>query len=227
MPCPISEFGAMIDTAPLGAMLMNAFGAKSPAVPGSVSANADAAPKRRYVPTSKTAAGERADLDERAAIDDRRRAIRRERVHDRPPFAGVAPRGELGGALDAGANADVRRAATQVAGHRAVDVGVGRMRVAFEQRRRGHDLAGLAIAALRHVELTPGLLQRMLSARVEALDRRDLRASDARDRRLTRARRRAVRDEWCTRRTRRCRSRISCRRGPTNRAAPRAAECPA
>ena len=47
--------------------------------------------------------------------------------------------------------------------HRVVDVGVARFGVCGEQRRRGHDLAGLAIAALRHVELHPGQLHRMAS----------------------------------------------------------------
>ena len=83
---------------------------------------------------------------------------------------------------------DVRRAAAEVARHRPVDVGVGRMRILLEQRGGGHDLAGLAITALRHVELAPGLLQRMLAGGIEALDRRDRRAADARDRRLARAR---------------------------------------
>ena len=41
MPCPISEFGAMIDTAPPGVMLMNAFGVNAPAPAGTVSADAE------------------------------------------------------------------------------------------------------------------------------------------------------------------------------------------
>ena len=53
MPCPISELGAMIVTAPLGAMLMNAFGANSAAAAGAVSAKAESGPNRRYVPINK------------------------------------------------------------------------------------------------------------------------------------------------------------------------------
>ena len=52
MPCPISELGAMIVTAPLGEMLMNAFGAKSLAAAGADSAKAETGPNRRYVPTN-------------------------------------------------------------------------------------------------------------------------------------------------------------------------------
>src|SRR3954469_25245274 len=47
MPCPISEFGAMIDTAPVDEMLTNAFGVKFSAVTGTVSAKAGDAPNRR------------------------------------------------------------------------------------------------------------------------------------------------------------------------------------
>src|SRR5258708_7193164 len=43
-------------------------------------------------------------------------------------------------------------------GHRFVNVPVGRLRGLLEQRGGGHDLAGLAIAALRHVDRRPGLL---------------------------------------------------------------------
>ena len=56
---------------------------------------------------------------------------------------------------------DIGRAAADVAAHGVVDVGVGRLRVLLEQRRRRHDLAGLAIAALRHLQLDPGGLHRL------------------------------------------------------------------
>src|SRR6266545_1438250 len=46
-------------------------------------------------------------------------------------------------------------------GHGVVDVLVGRLRFPLQQRRRGHDLPGLAVAALRHVERGPGLLHGM------------------------------------------------------------------
>src|SRR3954453_17625443 len=59
-------------------------------------------------------------------------------------------------------------------GHRGVDVGGGRLRVFLQQRCRGHDLAGLAVAALRHVDRGPGLLHRMRGIGREAFDCDDL-----------------------------------------------------
>src|SRR5882724_1353034 len=51
----------------------------------------------------------------------------------------------MGGRVDGGANAGIGGAAADIAAHGVVDVGVGRLRVLLEQRRRRHDLAGLAI----------------------------------------------------------------------------------
>src|ERR1039458_1222936 len=48
---------------------------------------------------------------------------------------------------------------------------------ALNERHRGHDLPGLAVAALGHVELEPRLLHRvqlLADGRAEPLDRRDL-----------------------------------------------------
>src|SRR3954470_7409866 len=59
-------------------------------------------------------------------------------------------------------------------GHRLIDVGVSRLGLFLEQRGSGHNLAGLAIAALRHVNRGPGLLHRMRGIGREALDRNDL-----------------------------------------------------
>ena len=55
-------------------------------------------------------------------------------------------------------------------GHRLVDVLVGRARRLPQQRRRRHDLAGLAEAALRHVERRPGPLHRMRRVARQSLD---------------------------------------------------------
>src|SRR5262252_11091835 len=52
--------------------------------------------------------------------------------------------------VDRRANAGVGPAAADV-GHRRVDVRVARARVLREQRHRRHDLAGLAVAALRYL----------------------------------------------------------------------------
>src|SRR5712691_13155641 len=52
----------------------------------------------------------------------------------------------LGGVLDSLADPDIRTAAADVHRHRGVDFAIGRVGPGGEQRRCGHDLAGLAIA---------------------------------------------------------------------------------
>src|ERR1700704_935965 len=89
----------------------------------------------------------------------------------------------LRGLLDRFANAGIGAAAADVAGHCVVDVGIGRMRVARQQRRSRHDLARLAVAALNDLTVEPRLLA--LGARrcrADRLDRRDLGGADAVDR---------------------------------------------
>ena len=95
-----------------------------------------------------------------------------ERGHERPArdldaahcFASV---GDL---ADGGADARVGPAAAEVAAHRLVDVLVAGRRVRGQQRGRAHDLARLAEPALRHRQLDPGLLQRVIAVRGQALD---------------------------------------------------------
>ena len=62
------------------------------------------------------------------------------------------------GSLDGFADAHIGATAADIAGHRCVDVGIVGLRRLGEQRRRRHDLAGLAVAALDHLEIKPGLL---------------------------------------------------------------------
>src|SRR5450756_1175686 len=65
-------------------------------------------------------------------------------------------------------------AATDV-GDRLVDIRVGRPRLVLEQGGRRHDHAALAIAALRHVVVDPGLLHLVQGAICrETFDGRDL-----------------------------------------------------
>src|ERR1700730_8375262 len=64
----------------------------------------------------------------------------------------------LSSLLDCFTDAQIGPAAADVARHGGIDVGVGRMRVACQQRRSGHDLARLAVAALHHLPVEPGLL---------------------------------------------------------------------
>src|SRR5690242_13224876 len=65
-----------------------------------------------------------------------------------------------GGQVHRGADALIRSAAADV-DHGVVDLLIGGLGRALEQGHRGHDLSGLAIAALGHVESGPGLLHGM------------------------------------------------------------------
>ena len=67
---------------------------------------------------------------------------------------------ELGGAMDRRADARIGAAAADI-GHRGIDIVIRRLRICLSRRRSGEDLAGLAIAALRHLLLDPGALHRM------------------------------------------------------------------
>src|SRR2546427_9276478 len=78
-------------------------------------------------------------------------------------------------------------------GHGIVDVPVGRSRLPRQERRRRHDLPGLAVAALRHIELRPGLLHGVRAIGGQAFDRDDLvRGLHASDRQDARAHQLAV-----------------------------------
>ena len=94
---------------------------------------------------------------------------------------GWRPGGEAGCGLDRVADARVGHAAAEVARHHRVDVRVGRVGKVLQQHGRLHDLSGLAVAALRHLQLAPGLLHRMVAGGIQALDRGDLGALDGAD----------------------------------------------
>src|SRR3989449_11978 len=68
--------------------------------------------------------------------------------------------------LDGRPDARVGAAAADVARHGPVDVGVGGVRLARQQRGGRHDLAGLAVAALDHLQIEPGLLDLLAGGRV-------------------------------------------------------------
>src|SRR5882672_1972200 len=77
---------------------------------------------------------------------------------------------DRGGAMDRLADFLVGPTATDI-GHRLVDLGVGRRRGLLEQRYRSHDLARLAVAALRHLLFDPRLLHRMAAVGRNTFDR--------------------------------------------------------
>src|SRR6516164_10690754 len=82
--------------------------------------------------------------------------------------------------MDGLADAHVGRAAAEV-GHRSVDVAIARGEVLLEQVRGRYDHAGLAVSALRHVELAPGAPHRVIGVGCEVLDGRHLPALDGGD----------------------------------------------
>src|SRR5262245_35322676 len=77
-------------------------------------------------------------------------------------------------------------ATAKVVGHCRLDLGQGRVLAFVEQGGGGHDLTALAIAALRHADLDPRLLDRMRAVLRQPFDGRDLIAD--RGRRLQLAR---------------------------------------
>src|SRR3954453_17369228 len=88
------------------------------------------------------------------------------------------------GELDRLADADISAAAADVAAHRIVDVRIGRMRFILQQCRRRHDLARLAVSALRDLMVEPGLLDlRANRCRTYRLNRYDFGFTNAVDRR--------------------------------------------
>src|SRR5258706_7879365 len=73
-------------------------------------------------------------------------------------LGGLQGGGHLRRLLDGLADARIGSAAADVPRHRLVDIGVGGSRYRSEQRGGGHDLAGLAVAALDDLEIEPRLL---------------------------------------------------------------------
>src|SRR5207302_8579004 len=79
---------------------------------------------------------------------------------------------EFSCAVDRLADSQVRTTAAKV-GDLPLNINIGWVRILRQERRRCHDLSGLAIAALRHVPLAPSNLRRMLSVSRQAFNRSD------------------------------------------------------
>src|SRR5882672_8515435 len=95
-------------------------------------------------------------------------------------------------ALDRGDDLVVGAAAAQVARHVLHDLFASRVLRLREQCRSGHDLARLAVAALRHLLGDPRLLQRMIALGRQPFDGGDSLSLNRRYRGDARSRRRAV-----------------------------------
>src|SRR6516225_483716 len=77
----------------------------------------------------------------------------------------------LGGSANRRVNALIATATAQIARHRGIDLGVCWRRGFGKQRSGVHDLASLAVAALRHTEIAPRHLHGVIALGVKALDR--------------------------------------------------------
>src|SRR5205823_311113 len=109
----------------------------------------------------------------------------------RETFGSALMSRSLRGPVDRRSDALIGAAAANV-GHRAVDVGVRGVRLLGEKPRRGHDLARLAVAALRHVFRDPRPLYGVRAVLGQALDRGDALVGDGRNGEHARPGRRAV-----------------------------------
>src|SRR5580658_5951112 len=88
------------------------------------------------------------------------------------------------GAMNGTAQRFIRTAAADI-GNTRVDVGVGRLGKGLQECGHGHDLPGLAVAALWNALFDPRALYRMVVVRGEALDGDHLRAIESTDRHRT------------------------------------------
>src|SRR4029450_2240311 len=106
----------------------------------------------------------------------------------------AAPRlafGQFGGPADRGSNPLVGATPANVRDF-PIDVAVRGVSGACQQGRHRHDLAGLAITALRHIVLDPGTLDRMLTVWRQTLNRDNVTIEHGADRQHARARRPSI-----------------------------------
>jgi len=89
--------------------------------------------------------------------------------------------GSCSSRLDGGGDPLIATAAANVAAHRVVDLGLGRVLRRRQERCGLHDLAGLAVAALRDIQGAPRLLHRVIAVAVEPFDRRYRTTADIAD----------------------------------------------
>jgi len=83
--------------------------------------------------------------------------------------------------MNRSANGNIGATAAEVFCHCIVDLRIAWLRIAFQKCGSGHDLAGLAIAALRDRMLDPGTLHRMAAIFRKTFDRGDFSADSRGD----------------------------------------------
>jgi hypothetical protein len=87
--------------------------------------------------------------------------------------------------MDGRAYARISTAPAQIAGHHVVDLFVRRLGDVLKERNGLHDLAGLAVAALRNLMFDPGLQNRVAVSTTQPFDRDYRFTGDVTDMRLT------------------------------------------
>src|SRR3984957_2624665 len=174
---PISALGILIQVRPLRSPLNHIVGSNAgpsrdgcTEAPGSGLAAPAACSKPNTAPLAKLET--RKDRREISISEPCRSGL----------FMGHLAGRQSGGGLDRRANPWVGHAAAEIAGHHGVNVGVGRRRKINQQHCRLHDLSGLAVAALRHLDLAPCSLHWVVALWVQPLDRRDFRVLNGADR---------------------------------------------
>src|SRR3984957_1242325 len=160
LPCPISATGMASTTAPSELIVTQA-----PTAAG-VAASASAAAGRANIAGGSVKAKVRpAELCRKPRRDSVLVGLRSSLPNSILPMTllNMASRSLLGGALDGAEDARIGAAAADIAIHVANDVVAAPVLVRGQERRGVHDLARLAVAALRHLQIEPGLLQRMVA----------------------------------------------------------------
>src|SRR5215472_2004484 len=175
MPWPISDFATRRVTLSSGSMTIQA--------PSSAPALSGLAASTGRMPIMRPPAA----LSDARMKPRRESPVSRERTPIFPPssrsrgWSGAdLALGELGRPVDRHADPGIGPATADI-GDGRIDIGIAGVGLLLEQRDRGHDLARLAVAALRHVMFDPGPLHRMGAVGREPFDGQDLGAVDIAD----------------------------------------------
>src|ERR1700684_11760 len=140
MPWPISTCGMISVTVPWLSMRMKALGAKAGLWAGAPNAKGRRKATTKLPPTATPACKNPRRVRAVPVAESSGKALCLRSMFDRRTDAHVGP------------------APAEVAGHGRIDVGIFGMLSGVEQSRCRHDLPRLAVAALDHLQIEPGLL---------------------------------------------------------------------